>query len=245
MFLGAWRVWSHYAWRSARTLPVIRTVAFLQQWTKAEAPPRTRNEVLWEDHVGANRWYTEKFLSVSSILRFHDESDADDSGHGVVPESGSRPRRSGRSALPATTFSGYPWPSSSTVQRGIEVPPPLGNRSVTSSDYQSHSPDWLQTLRERLLRGYDHPVLRKKKSSKPVLTYLERQSTTRRLTNESHAGVVEGLERLAADGLVEFTVETFGTPAGKAMPFEEQIAIISRTDVRELPLHPLGSCSLC
>lgn len=107
------------------------------------------------------------------------------------------------------------------------------------------SPDWLQTLRERLLRGYDHPVLRKKKSSKPVLTYLERQSTTRRLTNESHAGVVEGLERLAADGLVEFTVETFGTPAGKAMPFEEQIAIISRTDVRELPLHPLGSCSLC
>lgn len=137
MFLGAWRVWSHYAWRSARTLPVIRTVAFLQQWTKAEAPPRTMNEVLWEDHVGANRWYTEKFLSVSSILRFHDESDADDSGHGVVPESGSRPRRSGRSALPATTFSGYPWPSSSTVQRDIEVPPPLGNRSVTSSDYQS------------------------------------------------------------------------------------------------------------
>jgi hypothetical protein len=62
MFLGAWRVWNNYAWRTGAPLSDFKTIAFLQQWNKAEAPAGSRPNDIWEDRLGANMWYTQKFL---------------------------------------------------------------------------------------------------------------------------------------------------------------------------------------
>jgi hypothetical protein len=62
MFLGSWRVWSHYAFRSGLTLPDIKAVSFVGTYGRGEKPAGAENAELWEDGPGANRWFTEKIL---------------------------------------------------------------------------------------------------------------------------------------------------------------------------------------
>lgn len=62
MFLGSWRVWSNYAFRSGLTLPEIKVVSFVRTYGRGEEPAGTDNAEVWEDGPGANKWFTEKIL---------------------------------------------------------------------------------------------------------------------------------------------------------------------------------------
>ena len=77
--------------------------------------------------------------------------------------------------------------------------------------------DWLVTLRDRVLGGKS--VV---KSKRPVLFYLERQDSGRRLLEEDHDKLVEAFQRLADEGLVDFEVIRFT---------KEQVGTIARADV--------------
>jgi protein O-GlcNAc transferase len=61
-FLGAWRVWSNYAFRTGLTLPSFKTVAFIKAWSREDLPEGISNGFVWDDLPGANKWFTEKFL---------------------------------------------------------------------------------------------------------------------------------------------------------------------------------------
>jgi hypothetical protein len=61
-FLGAWRVWNNYAFRSGETLPAIKRVGFTQQYSPESAPPEAEPREIWHDKAGANIWFTSKFL---------------------------------------------------------------------------------------------------------------------------------------------------------------------------------------
>lgn len=64
-FLGSWRVWSNYGWRTGMKLPMIKRVAFTQQYSKDDAPPGAKpGKDIFNDKPGANIWFTEKFLCV-------------------------------------------------------------------------------------------------------------------------------------------------------------------------------------
>jgi len=66
-----------------------------------------------------------------------------------------------------------------------------------------------------------------RKSKKPVVIYLERQDSGRRLVAEDHAQLVEDLQKLDDEGLVEFQLVSFTSK----IPFQDQVATISRADI--------------
>jgi hypothetical protein len=92
--------------------------------------------------------------------------------------------------------------------------------------------NWLKPLRERLLEGYKGPIpVGTTKSGAPdtklpVITYITRQQTTRRLTNESHAELMLELDQIKREGLAEVNVEIF-----EERSVQDQIAIMGRTSV--------------
>lgn len=77
-----------------------------------------------------------------------------------------------------------------------------------------------------LLRNYRGKIDLRPKSV-PRVSYLTRQDTNRRLTDEAHENLIHELERLQDEGLCEFTVLHFTD----ATPFEDQIARMSATDI--------------
>ena len=92
--------------------------------------------------------------------------------------------------------------------------------------------NWLKPLRERLLEGYKGlvPVGTTKSGAPdtklPVITYITRQQTTRRLTNESHTELMLELNQIKREGLAEVNVEIF-----EERSVQDQIAIMGRTSV--------------
>lgn len=92
------------------------------------------------------------------------------------------------------------------------------------------APDWVLTLRDRLLKNYKGPVSLKK-GKLPLLAYLHRQESSRRLNHDDHAKLVVALQQLQAEGLVDYELLHFT----KDMPFEDQVATISRVDVSRFP----------
>lgn len=87
--------------------------------------------------------------------------------------------------------------------------------------------NWLSPLRKRLMRNYkgDVPTSIDKKSL-PVITYISRQTTTRRLTDESHAALLRELAKIRDEGLAEVNEELF-----EKRSIEDQIAIMGRTTI--------------
>lgn len=87
--------------------------------------------------------------------------------------------------------------------------------------------DWLSSLKHRILRNYAGKIS-PKPPSKPVVTYLSRQTAAHRhLTDEAHAGLIAGLKVLEDEGVAEVNIEEFTD----ADPKDEQIAKLSRTTV--------------
>lgn len=87
-------------------------------------------------------------------------------------------------------------------------------------------PHWLSDLRDVLLKNY-HGSVDLRPSRKIRISYLTRQDTNRRLTDEAHEALLHELEWLEDEGLAKLTVLHFtdGTP------FEDQIAHMAATDV--------------
>jgi hypothetical protein len=87
--------------------------------------------------------------------------------------------------------------------------------------------NWLSSLKDRILRNYTGKIS-PKLPSKPVVTYLSRQTAAHRhLTDEAHAGLIAGLKALEDEGVAEVNIEEFTD----ADPKDEQIAKLSRTTV--------------
>ena len=92
--------------------------------------------------------------------------------------------------------------------------------------------DWVSSLKNRILRNYAGKIS-PKPPSKPVVTYLSRQTAAHRhLTDEAHESLIAGLKVLEKEGLAEVNIEEFTD----ADPKDEQIAKLSRTTVRNLSL---------
>ncbi|RXK39812.1 hypothetical protein M231_02867 [Tremella mesenterica] len=85
--------------------------------------------------------------------------------------------------------------------------------------------DWWADMRERLLAGHSAEY-GPARESRPVITYLSRQSTGRRLANESHDALVEELETLSKSGRAEVRYEVFEDTS-----IPEQWARIARTTI--------------
>ncbi|OCF42630.1 hypothetical protein I317_03488 [Kwoniella heveanensis CBS 569] len=202
MFLGSWRLWSNLAWRTGAVLPNIKVVAFTKQYGRAEAPWGTNGGQWWEDAPGANKWFTEKFFP------------------GVVIES--RPTWEAR----AQTGKYYHIPMAVIADR-------RGGHNGPSTAWKPYgdvlrlptSPDWLVNLRERVLKGYTGSV-KLRRVNKPKVMYLERQNSGRELVPEDHEELWKQILKLEEDGLAEVSMETFSS----AVPFEDQVALISTVD---------------
>lgn len=91
---------------------------------------------------------------------------------------------------------------------------------------------WLTDLKDRVLVNYTGTVTlqdHQQAYSKPVVTYLSRQTAGhRRLRQETHEALVEGLAELEEEGVAEVHIEEFTD----ADPKDEQVAKLSRTTVR-------------
>ncbi|KAK4687900.1 hypothetical protein P7C73_g2208, partial [Tremellales sp. Uapishka_1] len=210
-FLGSWRVWSNLAWRTGEVLPNFKTVAFVQQFNKSEAPPGSNGGQWWEDTPGANKWYTEKIfpgVKIESQSTWQERADSLQVYH--IPLAVLADRRGGHSG-----------PSSAWKPWGDVLRLPV-------------SSDWLTTIRDRILNNYSGPVPLKK-GPLPKVLYLSRQDSTRRLVHEDHDKLVLALEKLHKDGVAEVSIEMFGSH----MPFEDQVAKISTVDVL-LSVHGNG-----
>lgn len=90
---------------------------------------------------------------------------------------------------------------------------------------------WVSDLKDRLLRNYKGPVSLEDPShahSKPVITYLSRQTAAHRhLREDVHDALVVGLKGLEKEGIAEVNIEEFTD----ADPKDEQVARLSRTTV--------------
>lgn len=64
------------------------------------------------------------------------------------------------------------------------------------------------------------------KSDKPVVTYISRQDTRRRLTEESHNGLVEALKELEREGVCEVQI-----PLMEKLGLRDQVRIAARSAV--------------
>lgn len=74
-------------------------------------------------------------------------------------------------------------------------------------------------------------VVSSPKSSAPVVTYISRQSTGRRLTVEDHEGLIVALRALEDEGLCEFNVAVMET-----MTFPQQVETVARSTVRRVSI---------
>ncbi|KAJ9103166.1 hypothetical protein QFC21_002588 [Naganishia friedmannii] len=97
---------------------------------------------------------------------------------------------------------------------------------------------WLTDLKDRLLANYNGPVPLDDPShehSKPVITYISRQTAAhRRLKEQVHEELVAELQKLEKDGLAEVHMEEFTD----ADPKNEQVAKLSRTTAsKNCPFH--------
>ncbi|KAF8908529.1 hypothetical protein CPB84DRAFT_1744161 [Gymnopilus junonius] len=69
-------------------------------------------------------------------------------------------------------------------------------------------------------------VLTGHKSSAPIVTYVSRQRTGRRLTEDDHQGLIKSLLELEADGLIELNIAVMET-----MTFSKQIETVARSTI--------------
>lgn len=69
---------------------------------------------------------------------------------------------------------------------------------------------------------------------KPIVTYISRQGTGRRLIDGDHTMLVESLQQLEAEGLCEVVVAIM-----ERMSLRQQINLVSRSTVRFYNLLPL------
>lgn len=88
------------------------------------------------------------------------------------------------------------------------------------------SPEWLIQLRNRVLANYHGP---KTLPKKPVVTYLARQDSSRRLFHEDHDALWQELQKLESEGIAEVNMDSFNS----SIPFDHQVARIARTTVSE------------
>ncbi|WWC65472.1 uncharacterized protein I303_108090 [Kwoniella dejecticola CBS 10117] len=202
-FLGAWRTWSNYAWRTGQTLPNIKVVAFPKQYHKSEAPPGSNGANWWEDTPGANRWFTSKFFpGVTYETKPIWEERSASKEYYRIPL-----------ALIADRRGGHNGPSNAWKPWGDALRLPV-------------SLDWLVNLRDRVLKDYNGPV-NLKRGSKPHVMYLERQGSGRELVPEDHEDLVAAVLQLEEDGLAKVTVKGFSS----SIPFQDQVAEISTVDI--------------
>ncbi len=116
-----------------------------------------------------------------------------------------------------------------------EVEAPEFNPNFTSAAHEGFWSPLRKTLTTNLL-GYlptfasltDRRVTSppSEKSDKPVVTYVDRQGTSRRLIEESHNGLVEALKELEREGLCEVQIARM-----EKLGLREQIRLAARSAV--------------
>lgn len=87
--------------------------------------------------------------------------------------------------------------------------------------------DWLISLRDKLMAAHPPSVPAVRKSKTPMVRYLQRQDTTRKLQADLHLSLDAGLEALAAQGVIEYEMLHFSD----GQSFADQIAYMMTTDV--------------
>jgi hypothetical protein len=199
----------------------------------------------WRDRQGLNLWYTKKLLWVPAFGEsvyvdwliiscvWHRSDYMSYSPNAVIETLEDWEDRMNsdtiyrfETVILADRFGGHAGPTSSYKPWGdafrLDVPK-----------------NWFQPLRERLLTDYKGPIPVERtkegapKTKLPVITYITRQTTTRRLTDESHDDLMKELDRIRKEKLAEVNVEEF-----EERSVEDQIAIMGRTSVSRVQLCP-------
>ncbi|KAL4256500.1 Glycosyltransferase family 61 protein [Pleurotus pulmonarius] len=204
MFLGAWRVWNHYGWRTGAKLPEIQRIAYMKQYSKEEAPPDAKlGQDYFNDKPGANVWFIEKFFPGIQwdTKSTWDERAATNKTFRIT------------TAILADRSAGHSGPSSAYKPFGDVLRLPV-------------SPDWLVGLKHRIVADYHGPTPLTM-PDRPLVLYLQRQTDGRRLVEEDHEALIRELYKLQDDGIAEVALEAFNSN----MAFDEQVARISRATI--------------
>lgn len=65
MFLGGWKIWQNFAYRTGRRLPEWTTISFMKMFSVEESLPRNLDRTYtWDDPAGANLYFMSCFLWV-------------------------------------------------------------------------------------------------------------------------------------------------------------------------------------
>ncbi|KAF4604573.1 hypothetical protein EYR40_003347 [Pleurotus pulmonarius] len=204
MFLGAWRIWNHYGWRTGAKLPEIQRIAYMKQYSKDEAPADAKpGQDYFNDKPGANVWFIDKFFPGVQwdTKSTWDERAATNKTFRIT------------TAILADRSAGHSGPSSAYKPFGDVLRLPV-------------SPDWLVGLKHRIVADYHGPTPLTM-PDKPLVLYLQRQTDGRRLVEEDHEALIKDLYKLQDDGIAEVALEAFNS----SMAFDEQVARISRATI--------------
>lgn len=212
-FTGAWRVYTNLFTKNSIPLQAIpdpdRFIFMHVDDHMFDYEDLSTWEGGWRDRQGLNLWYTKKLFPNAVIETLEDWEDRMNSDTIYRFET----------VILADRFGGHAGPTSSYKPWGdafrLDVPK-----------------NWFQPLRERLLADYKGPIPVERtkegapKTKLPVITYITRQTTTRRLTDESHDDLMKELDRIRKEKLAEVNVEEF-----EERSVEDQIAIMGRTSI--------------
>lgn len=83
--------------------------------------------------------------------------------------------------------------------------------------------NYLLDLRARALQDVSRPV---EKPKRPRVKYLQRQDTTRKLTDASHEALITALQELDDEKLIDFSIISFSDGSS----WETQVKVIAETD---------------
>jgi protein O-GlcNAc transferase len=201
-FLGAWRIWSHYRYRSGAVLDDFKVVSFRNMYDLDDTPEHLNYDSQWEDHAGANRFFMEKWFPGIEI-----ESRAIWDARAASNTLYRMPI-----VVLANRWAGHRGPSAAWKPWGDVLRMPV-------------HPGYLLNLRQRVLKGYRGSV-NLRPSPRPRVKYLTRQETNRRLTDAAHDALVAELIKLDDEGIVEFSLLHFVDGDS----FEDQVAHMASTD---------------
>ena len=153
----------------------------------------------------------------------------------------------------ASTSLGTPWASLRSCLRQSKHnfrQPTLhlqGARADTTAACKAIQGDTGPCLNEGILLLFPIPLQRPKDpntkknpkdpSKKPIVTYISRQTTGRRLTDESHEGLVRALRELEEEGICEVRI-----PVMERLSLGEQVAEVASSTV-SIPTFLLFWCS--
>lgn len=125
-----------------------------------------------------------------------------------------------------------------------EMTSPLGTvwfKMISSTMNITVPKQFWEPLRKRVIRNVvgsttSHEASKPSSTtSRPLVLYISRQSTSRRLLDSAHRDLVRALKQLEEEGICEVQI-----PQMESLKFSEQLHLVTRAEVGYYPGFPLN-----